>query len=303
MDAFLNHIRALPAYRSLLADLGSGRRRPGLALPRASRLPVLAALHRDLECPLLLITDRADHALALLDELKFWTGQGSHYLFPEPNPLFYEEASWGNAIRRDRLQALTALAAYHLPFAKKPEFPPILVTSGRALMTRSLPRRDFLSATRQVKVGGTYQLDALVRAWLRLGYQYADTVLEPGQFSRRGGLLDVWTPADAAPARLDFFGDELDAIRRFDPASQRTLEQLDSILVTPAREFLLTEDQVKDQPAGEPYTEFDIPWLHPLTSSLVDYLPRTARVFVDDLGLLEAAVTENEEQAVKLRAE
>ena len=63
-------------------------------------------------------------------------------------------------------------------------------------------------------------------------------MLEPGQFSHRGGILDVWTPSEPDPARLEFFGDEIDTIRAFNPATQRTTRNLNELLVTPAREVL-----------------------------------------------------------------
>jgi transcription-repair coupling factor (superfamily II helicase) len=61
-------------------------------------------------------------------------------------------------------------------------------------MTRTLPRREFLKATRLIKVNQVITPDSLKRVWVDLGYLPADTVLEPGQFSHRGGILDVWTP-------------------------------------------------------------------------------------------------------------
>lgn len=292
----LNHLRELESYQYLREQLQAGKQIPGLGLPRSARLPLLAALHGDFSQPILLVTDRADHALALFDELGFWVKSPRH-LFAEPNPLFYEEAAWGVNTRRERLQALTALSNYHLPFTAKPETPPIIVASVRSLMTRTLPRRDFLKACKKLAVNQTIAPDALIREWTRTGYQRVNTVLEPGQFSRRGGLLDVWAPTQPNPARLDFFGDEIDSIRRFDPATQRTVEKLENILVTPAREFLV--EQVSDLP----YTEFHIPLLHSQPASLLDYLPQKSLIFVDDLSLVEVMANEVEEQAVKFRQE
>jgi transcription-repair coupling factor (superfamily II helicase) len=237
-------------------------------LPRAARLPVLAALHQDLNRPILLITDRADHALSLHDELGFWI-KSPRYHFGEPNPLFYEQAAWGVTTRRERLQTLTALAAYHLPFAQKPEVPPVFVTSARSLMTRTLPRRDFLKACKRLSKGQTIQPDSILRQLSEIGYQRTNTVLEPGQFSRRGGILDLWTPAEKLPVRLDFFGDEIDTIRKFDPASQRTIENLESILITPAREYISTAQMVIPE---DELSEFHIPLLHKQPASLLDYL-------------------------------
>ncbi|MBK9208454.1 MAG: transcription-repair coupling factor [Anaerolineales bacterium] len=299
MQSLLENIRALPPYQQLLTQLQAGKIIPSLArsVPRAARLPILASLHTDLSLPILLITDRADHALSLFDELGFWV-KSPRYLFAEPNPLFYEEAAWGVSTRRDRLQVLTALSAYHLPFAKKPELPPIIVTSARSLMTRTLPRRDFLKACKKISAGQTIQPDVLIREWARIGYQRVNTVLEPGQFSHRGGLLDVWPSIEANPVRLDFFGDEIETIRQFDPATQRTVEKLETILITPAREFLADTVDAQLQ-----YSEFHIPLLHPMPASLLDYLPQKSLIIVDDLSLVEAMANEVEEQAVKFRRE
>jgi transcription-repair coupling factor (superfamily II helicase) len=305
MESLIHTLKGLPQYKALSKSLQEGALNPGLGLPRAARLPLLSALHADLDQVALLVTDRADHALSLHDELDFWTGDVPRYHFAEPNPLFYEQAAWGTATRRERLQTLTGLAQYHLPFVEKPEKPPILVTSARSLMTRTLPHRDFLKACKRLSVDQTIQPEILLRSWAEIGYQRVDTVLEPGQFSHRGGLLDVWPPVEPYPLRLDFFGDEIETIRRFDPASQRTVEKLDSLLITPAREFL-NADQLElsghlDQP--DQLSEFYIPLLHNAPATLLDYLPQKTLILIDDVSIVASVVNEVEEQALKLREE
>jgi transcription-repair coupling factor (superfamily II helicase) len=300
----LEAIRSLHSYQRLLADLSAGVLLPGLALPRSARLPVLAALREDLNRPVLLLTDRADRALTLLDELAFWCPNIPRQFFPEPNPLFYEPAAWGTLTRRDRLQALTLLSSYHLPGLPKPPRPPVIVASLRALMTRTLPRREFLKATRLLKVGQEITPDSLKRAWVDLGYQPADTVLEPGSFSHRGGILDVWTPAEVYPARLEFFGDEIDTIRAFNPATQRTTKNLTELLVTPAREVLPGKASGIKLPEGvEEVDEFYLPLVHAAHASLLDYMPQQSLVLVDDLDIMQSVAGDIEEQAVRLREE
>jgi len=305
METLLRQFDDLPQYKLLLKQIIDGVQIPGLGLPRAARLPLLAALHADLDQVVLLVTDRADHALSLFDELGFWAGDAPRFHFAEPNPLFYEQAAWGIATRRERLQTLTGLARYHLPFAEKPEKPPIIVASARSLMTRSLPRRDFLKACKRLSVGQMIQPELLLRSWVGIGYQRVDTVLEPGQFSHRGGLLDVWPPSEPHPARLDFFGDEIDTIRRFDPASQRTVKKLDSLLITPAREFLQPDlsdlSDYLDQ--SDQLSEFHIPLLHKTPATLLDYLPQKALVLIDDVSMVASVANEVEEQALKFRQE
>jgi transcription-repair coupling factor (superfamily II helicase) len=298
----LADIRALPAYQQVLKDITDRAALPGLALPRAARLPVTAALHADLNQAIILITDRADHALTLLDELGFWSPGVLRRLFPEPNPLFYEQAAWGSSTRRDRLQALTTLALYHILGAPKPKSPPVIVAPVRALMARTLPRRDFVKASRIIKVGQQIQPETLQRSWVDIGYSSAEMVVEPGQFSRRGGILDVWPPAEDYPVRLDFFGDEIDTCRRFEPASQRTVESIDQILITPAREFLPGKASELNL-EGQELSEFHLPLIHPAVASLLDYLPQNALVVVDDLDRLQIAASEIEEQSVRFRTD
>jgi transcription-repair coupling factor (superfamily II helicase) len=273
-----------------------------LGLPRSARLPVTTGLYADLGWPVLLVTDRSDHALTLADELTFWAPGGGRMLFPEPGPLFYEPGAWGNTVRRDRLQVLTCLATYHIPGAARPDPAPLIITSARALMARTLPRRDLIKTTRFVRPGQTLQIEALIRQWTEIGYQPAETVLEPGQFSRRGGILDIWPPSEDLPARLDFFGDELDTLRTFDPGTQRKVRSLEKLLVSPAREALPGyAANLEINP--EDLNEFYLPLIHPAMASMLDYLPQQAMILVEDLDLLRASISEIEEEAVKMRRE
>ena len=302
----------------LIQQLRAGDSLPNLGLRRAARLPCVAALYERLPQPLLLLTDRADRALALADELGQWLPQAKRMIFPEPAPLFYENASWGEATRRERLNALTALVAYLIPGTSVPETPPLIIAPARAVMTRTMPRREFLKATRSLRRGQQISIDELGRRWVSLGYEPANMVIAAGQVARRGGIRDLWPPAEAQPVRLEFFGDEVDTLRRFDPATQRTVRQAgdeaERVLITPAREFLLDVQHLRPALAAETDTssvaplpeeinEFYIPLLHPSPASLLDYLPRQALVAIDNLPALLDTMAEIEEQAVKLRQE
>ena len=295
-------IHSASSYHQLVVDLQNGQSLPGLALPRSARLPVVAALYEDLAVPLLLITDRTDHALTLAEELAFWLPNYYRLLFPAPTPLFYEQAIWGSTTRRDRLLALSVLASYLIPGAEKPSVPPIIITSGRALMSRTLPRRDFIKATRTIKPGMVTQPEALLRHWSDIGYQATDVVVETGQFSRRGGILDLWPPSEPYPARVEFFGTEIETLRQFDPATQRTLKSLDVLFVTPGRE-VLPGRAVDAGLSSQELAEFNLPLVHPAIASLLDYLPQKALILVDDLDFVQSTINEVEEQAVKLREE
>ncbi len=283
IDAILAH----PALASL-PDAG------WLPLPRAVRLPLAVALHRRQQAPLLLLTDRSDHALHLLDELALWAPQVPRYLFPEPTPLFYDPTPWSDTVRQERLRVLATLAAFAIPGAPRPDPPPIIVAPLRAAMTRTLPRREFVRQARTLRREQEIAPTTLAATLVRLGYQPQSVVVAPGQFARRGGLLDLWPPTEPQPVRLEFFGDQIDTLRRFDPATQRSTAPLERVLYTPAREFLSPPD------APQPVTEFDIPRLHP-PAGLLDYLPPAARLLVDDRQALEDQAAEIESQALELR--
>ena len=313
----LDAIGELPAYRNLLAGLqqmpdpqdGIADKlsavahegiREGLGLPRSARLPVVARLHQDLHSPILLITNRADRALALYEELQFWLGTEGIYYFPEPNSLFYEKGGWGAGTRRDRLQVLTMLARGLLPGASRPETPPVIVAPARAIMTRTLSRRDFLRHTRILRLGQQVAPDELTRDWVDTGYAYANIVVEAGQFSRRGGILDVWAPGEPQPVRIEFFGDEVDTMRTFDPATQRTVATLETVTINPAREILPLKAE-KQGISHKELSEFYLPVAHPFSGSLIDFLPEQALITLDGQEFIVAAVTDIEEESLSRR--
>jgi transcription-repair coupling factor (superfamily II helicase) len=296
------------ALADLISLLKRGENLPPLGLRRSSRLPVLAALYRLIDRPVLLVTDRYDRALVLLDELGFWLPDSNRLLYPEPNPLFYEDAPWGITTRRDRLAVLSVLAAYLIPGEPEPKGPPIIVATARALMTRTLPRRDFLKSTRSLRSGQVVSPEELLRSWVSLGYELENIVITPGQAARRGGILDIWPPSSLNPVRIDFFGDEIDSLRLFDPTSQRTVGTVDRLLVTPAREYLVSEPlpslvgQLHSR-QGEvsDFHEFLIPVFHPMPAGMLDYLPRQALILLDDLVTLREVVNEIDEQSGQMR--
>ncbi len=301
-EELLNRIQELPAFQSLAADILSGKK-PGLVgLPRAVRLPVLAGLKSALNRPILLITDRTDRALVLEDEWSFWVPEQDLVLFPEPDPLYYEKISWSRKTRRERLKILAGLSSSMIPGATTAESPPLIVAPVRAVITRTLSRREFLKSSRIIRNKENQKPQVLAAEWVRCGYEVSSIVTSPGQFARRGGIMDVWPPGDRFPARIEFFGDEVEMLRRFDPENQRTIRIIDSLLITPAREFLLP-DTPGQYPAniGEEYIEYHIPELHLEETTLLNYLPRDTLIFLDDEEIVRETALEISGQAESLR--
>ena len=298
----LDSIKKQAVYQHCLDAIKVGNQPSSLGLLRSARLPILSALCTDLNVPVLLLTDRADRAALMYDELSFWLPDVPRVYFPEPTPMFYEKAAWGSLTRRDRLLALSTLTQYFKPGSQKPDHPCVVVAPLRAVMNRTIPRRDFILASKTLHLGDSINLETLQREWVRLGYENVGVVVDHGQFSRRGGILDIWTPSETFPVRVEFFGNEIDTLRNFDPATQRTVRGLEQIQVTPAREFI-PDELPGEGNTGETIDEFFIPVFHPNTATILDYLPPNSLVLVDSLSNLQSFGEEIEEQALKNRAE
>lgn len=271
-----------------------------LGLLRSARLPMIASLHNSLKQPIIFVVERMDQALSFADELGFWMNSDHVMLFPEPSPTFYEKAAWGSLSRRDRLQTLTYLSNYHKPGTKSAVVPKVIITTVRGLMTRTIPRRDLLKSIRTIKAGQEVKQEELVKEWVGNGYQASEIVVEPGYFSRRGGLLDIWSVSDQYPVRIDFFGNEIESLRQFDPATQRTKKIITECTISPASEVLLS----KAEQVGldtQNLNEFHLPLLYPYPASILDYLPKNSLVILNDKEIIRTVANEIEEQAVRFR--
>jgi len=291
-------IRALSNFKDLIETIQNQAEPPHqLSLIRSARLPVLAALYEETRRPILLLTQKSDRALSLSDELSIWLPNAPHYFFPEPTSLFYENQPWGENTRRERLLTLTNLIKEMIPGSQKAKLPPVIVAPARAAMTLTLPKRDFAIAVHSLKLGQIVDMETAIKKWVTLGYEHTPTVTKPGEFARRGGILDIWPPSESMPIRIDLFGDEIDGFRQFSPASQRTGQKLEKILIGPAREFLVQteEDDFSD------YNEFHIPVLHKHPGSLIDYLPKNTLILFDDIFDFRQTTTTIEEQAISLK--
>lgn len=298
-------LSSLTAYQDLLLRLQegdyTGGSLRGLGLPRAVRLALLAALHHDLEKPILLLTNRADRALSLFDELGFWLPEGTNLYFAEPNPSFYEDLPWSEGTRHDRLRVLTEFSRYWLPGGVAPQNHSVVIAPIRAAMTRTIPRRDFLKNALRIRLAEQRDLVETSANLVRLGYEYSNIVVRPGQFSRRGGILDAWSHSSPWPVRIEFFGPEIDTLRLFDPTTQRTTEKLDQTVLFPASEALILNQPDEGELPYQP-TELQIAELYRFPSSLIDFLPKEALVLLDGEEFIEAAANDIEEESTERRA-
>ncbi len=142
---------------------------------------------------------------------------------------FYAAEAASRQTEQKRLAALYALRTGQTE---------IVTVSAAGLLQRTLPPEMLEKAAFTLEAGGSYAIEDVEDALLRCGYSRAEQVEGPGQFARRGGILDFFSPADPEPVRVEFWGDELDSMGRFDVGSQRRSEPIERCVVLPAAETL-----------------------------------------------------------------
>jgi transcription-repair coupling factor (superfamily II helicase) len=220
--------------------------------------------------------------------------------FPAWDCLPYDRLSPTSAVSAERMAALTELAGRP---ARSPK-PLLVVTTIAAAMQRTPPQEVTASAGFDAAVGRDLDQAALERYFTTNGYMRASTVNERGEYAVRGGVIDVYPPGFDEPVRLDMFGSELESIRTFDPATQRSTGQRKKISLSPVSEALLDAETISrfrtgylglfgaggDDPlyvavsegARRQGMEHWLPLLYPKLETLFDYLPDDAAVFLDN---------------------
>ena len=243
-----------------------------------------------------LIADDARELEQLTAELRFFAGSALALLrLPDWEVLPYDLFSPHPDIISERLQTL-----YELPHARHG----CLIVAADTLMQRLPPRNYVQGRAFELARGQALALEPFRQRLIEAGYASVSQVVSPGEFAVRGSLLDVYPMGAAAPLRIDLFDDQIEAIRRFDPETQRSLDALESVRLLPAREVPLDTQAVKDfrrryrtrfegdpnkgaiyravseglAPAG---VEFYQPLFFDATATLFDYLPPDAVVVCD----------------------
>ncbi len=178
---------------------------------------------------------RDDKRLAAMQAaLAFFAPDMPVFTFPAWDCLPYDRVSPNADVSATRMATLAALV-HGMPG----QF--VLLTSLAAATQRVPPRSLLREAAFTATIGNRIDEEALRNFLIRMGFTQSPTVLEPGDYAVRGGIIDIYPPGQSGPVRLDLFGDVLDGARRFDPATQRTTEKLTEVELAPVSEVILDE--------------------------------------------------------------
>jgi len=253
------------------------------------------------QAPVVVVTSDIQQAQQLEHEIRFFYAQdektrGKVYNFPDWETLPYDVFSPHQDIISERLTTL-----YRLPDINPGH---ILIVPVATLLQRLSPKTFVQQQVLLMKKGQRINIDDFRHKLEQSGYACVSQVMEHGEFTVRGSIIDLFPSGHELPFRIDLFDDEIDSIRRFDPESQRSLDTIDAIEILPAREFPFNKDAIsqfrsryREMFEGDPTQssiyndvsqgiipggiEYYLPLFFDQVQSLFDYLPKNTLLFVN----------------------
>src|SRR5213593_3270937 len=218
-------------YRELASRLEDRQRLSVADATAGARAFAWSALVAQNARTVALVAPSGDRARRWRAELAGWLGDDRVLAFPERETMPFEPSAPSGTAVHQRLLTLWRLATAQASVA--------VVTSLRALLEHTIPPDHLARRGRTLRAGDRVSWNETA-AWLfDLGYEPVTEVSEPGTFSRRGGIIDIYPASAEQPARVELFGDEIETLRAFDPVTQRSQSPLEELVVLPAREFAL----------------------------------------------------------------
>ncbi len=221
--------------------------------------------------------------LLSMDEVEF---------IPDYEVLPYEDRSPHTNIRALRIRALSRILSSQEPL--------VYVCSIRTLLRNLIPSSLLFKNIKKLRVGDQYDPEILISELSGLGYNIEFQVGKVGQASKRGGIIDVYSPNHSLPLRIDFFGDEIETLRFFSPQTQKSEKlQVNSVTILPVREISL-HDVISDSPllskiADEGFyqgIEQDVSLLYEKTQTLLDYFGANVLMFWDEFQYVKGDTIE-----------
>jgi len=329
----------LPEFRRLLeaaraAAPGHDTTAPHVVVREAAKPYVAAGLQAQSRRALVVVASDGARAQEWYQDLLTWSGAPERVLFfPGFDALPFEQLPSVPEVISARVGALIELSgdgssgAGGSVGASGGDGQIVIVTSIQALLFGLAPPEEFGHRVLTLRAGRSFNLNLLVHHLAANGYTRVGLVEVPGSFSQRGGILDIFPPLAESPVRLEFFGDELESIRTFDPSTQRSNVQMEEFLLAPATEFALWRGaeaaaqlreldwsglrqevreewdwQVRDLEAGAFFSElpFYAGYLAPEPGTLLDYVP-DALVILDEPESVANGLSDLYDHADELR--
>jgi transcription-repair coupling factor (superfamily II helicase) len=260
---------------------------------------LLAYLKKEVTSPLLVITSSPEESWKIYDDLVSLMGEDKVRFFPSWEILPYEWKIPHSEVIGRRLESL-----YDLVTKKNP----IVVTTVRACLEKTILPTELQKKSITLRVGDSADIEHLSRQLILLGFKRFSQVEEIGTYSIRGGILDVFPYSSPDPIRIEFFGDFIESIRTFAVLDQRSLQKIDSVLILPKREDLISDQKLEEclSKLGKAQSDNlrekirfheEVPGLEWLASlfdlpqaTIMDYLSEESTIFLDEPSIIEGEI-------------
>lgn len=270
--------------------------------------------------PMVVVLPKASDAEQFISDLEFFCGRLSWPIiyFPPYHILPFKYLSYHGQTAARRIQGLYKLLEYSL------SAPPLVITTAGAMIQKVMPREYFSNFLELVMENEEIETDHLIEKLNAGGYERTMIVEEPGDYSIRGGIIDIFSPLYDDPLRIELFGDQVDSLRFFSAENQRTLKRISDAVILPARETVLYKSELAEiisriRSQGSrmetavtkirelverikeegifPGIEILLPLIYPTLETVMDYIPERSLFILVEPRELQKASDEILEQA------
>ena len=234
-EVFANPLVDLAEYTDMKQDLDQGKGPVQISgVTDSQKVHVMHELSKDNPWRLVVTYDDT-RAKEIFDDFSYF--EPNTWLYPARDLLFYSSDIHGNLLTRQRMQVFKHLLE---------DEGGVVVTTVDGLMDHLLPLSRIKESCLNIMVGQTLDMEEIKHLFTGMGYERMGQVDGMGQFSVRGGILDVFPLTEEVPVRIELWGDEVDSIRSFDAESQRSIQQMDEVTIYPAAELILTKEHIEE---------------------------------------------------------
>src|SRR3989339_1178515 len=224
---------------NLVADIGNQNRSIVIIPTDGSHKAYLTSrIYKTKKMPVVVVLKDAQSASGFMEELKFFLPEDKHQIvfFPEYPILPFKSLSYHRDISIKRLAALSRIM--------NAQHPLLILTTVDTLLQKMIPKTGLEDFAELVMVNEELDRDGLILKLESGGYLRTSLVEDPGEYSVRGGILDIYAPGHAHPVRIEFFGDLVESIRYFSPYTQRGFKDIFEFVIVPANEAVLTQKEL-----------------------------------------------------------
>lgn len=234
-EVFANPLVDLAEYTDMKQDMDKGKGPVQVSgVTDSQKVHVMHELSKDNPWRLVVTYDDT-RAKEIFDDFSYF--EPNTWLYPARDLLFYSSDIHGNLLTRQRMQVFKHLLE---------DEGGVVVTTVDGLMDHLLPLSRIKESCLNIMVGQTLDMEEIKHLLTGMGYERMGQVDGMGQFSVRGGILDVFSLTEEVPVRIELWGDEVDSIRSFDAESQRSIQQMDEVTIYPAAELILTKKDIEE---------------------------------------------------------